>query len=50
MNEKLTASVKELTLSLGADLVGVVQADSFGEAPEGHQPEDLLRGAKIRLL
>lgn len=46
MNEKLTASVKEFTLSLGADLVGVVQADSFGEAPEGHQPEDILRGAK----
>lgn len=46
MNEKLTASVKELAHSLGADLVGVAQADSFMEAPKGHRPEDLLRGAR----
>ena len=46
MNEKLTASVKELAHSLGADLVGVAQADSFMEAPKGHHPEDLLRGAR----
>ena len=46
MNEKLTASVKKLAHSLGADLVGVAQADSFIEAPNGHRPEDLLRGAR----
>jgi len=46
MNEKLTASVKELAHSLGADLVGVAQAHSFMEAPKGHRPEDLLRGAR----
>ena len=46
MNEKLTVSVKELAHSLGADLVGVAQAHSFMEAPKGHRPEDLLRGAR----
>ncbi|RLI45163.1 hypothetical protein DRO69_05870 [Candidatus Bathyarchaeota archaeon] len=46
MNEELTISVKELAHSLGADLVGVAQADSFIEAPKGHRPEDLLRGAQ----
>ena len=46
MNEKLTACVKELAHNLGADLVGVAQADSFMEAPKGHRPEDLLRGAR----
>jgi epoxyqueuosine reductase QueG len=46
MDKKLTAGVKEFTLSLGADLVGVAHADSFGEAPEGHRPEDILRGAQ----
>jgi epoxyqueuosine reductase len=46
MNEKLTASVKELAHSLGADLIGVAQAKSFMEAPKGHRPEDLLRGAQ----
>jgi len=46
MNEKLTASVKKLAHNLGADLVGVAQADSFMEAPKGHRPEDLLRGAR----
>ena len=46
MSEELTVSVKELACSLGADLVGVVQAESFAEAPEGHRPGDLLRGAR----
>lgn len=46
MKEELTASVKELAHRLGADLVGVAQADSFMEAPKGHRPEDLLRGAQ----
>jgi len=46
MNEKLIANVKELAHSLGADLVGVAQAHSFTEAPKGHRPEDLLRGAQ----
>ena len=30
----------------GADLVGVASVDRFGGAPEGHQPEDLLPGAR----
>jgi len=42
----MTVSVKELAHSLGVDLVGVAQAESFMEAPEGHRPEDLLRGAR----
>lgn len=46
MNEKMTVSVKQLAHSLGADLVGVARAESFMEAPEGHRPEDLLRGAR----
>ncbi len=46
MNEKLTTSVKELAHSLSADLVGVAQTRSFMEAPKGHRPEDLLRGAR----
>lgn len=46
MNEKLTTSVKDLTLSQGADLVGIASAESFVEAPEGHRPEKLLRGAR----
>jgi epoxyqueuosine reductase len=46
MNEEMTVSVKELAHSLGADLVGVAQAESFMEAPEGHRPEDLFRGAR----
>ena len=46
MNEKLTVSIKELACSLGADLIGVAQAESFTEAPEGHHPEELLRGAR----
>lgn len=46
MKDKHTASVKELALRLGADLVGVAQASSFREAPRGHGPEDLLRGAR----
>jgi len=46
MSEKLTASVKELAYNLGADLVGVARAESFEEAPQGHRPENLLRGAR----
>jgi len=46
MNEKMTVSVKELAHNLGVDLVGVARAESFKEAPEGHRPEDLLRGAR----
>jgi len=46
MNEKLTVAVKKLARSLGADLVGVAQAEAFGEAPKGHRPEELLRGAQ----
>ncbi len=46
MKDKLTASVKEIAHSLGADLVGVAKAESFAEAPKGHRPEELLRGAR----
>ncbi len=46
MDEKLTGSVKELARSLGADLVGVAQAESFMEAPMGHRPENILRRAR----
>ncbi len=46
MKEKLTADMKEMAYSLGADLVGVAKAESFTEAPKGHRPEELLRGAR----
>lgn len=46
MSEDLTSRVKDLASSLGADLVGVARAESFAEAPEGHRPADLLRGAR----
>jgi len=46
MNEKLTVAVKKLARSLGADLVGVAQAEAFREAPKGHRPEELLPGAQ----
>jgi epoxyqueuosine reductase len=46
LNDELTVTVKELARSLGADVVGVAQADSFAKAPKGHHPEDLLRGAQ----
>jgi len=46
MDGKITVSVKELARSLGADLVGVAHAESFAEAPDGHRPGDLLRGAR----
>ncbi len=46
LNDELTVTVKELARSLGADLVGVAQADSFAKAPKGHHPKDLLRGAQ----
>jgi epoxyqueuosine reductase len=46
LNDKLTVEVKEMAHNLGADLVGVAQADSFVKAPKGHHPEDLLKGAR----
>jgi len=46
MNDKITVSLKKLACRLGADLVGIAQAESFAEAPEGHRPTDLLRGAR----
>jgi len=45
MKDKLTANIKEIAYSLGADLVGVAKAESSAEAPKGHRPEELLRGA-----
>lgn len=56
MTENLTAQVKKFCLESGADQVGIARSDSFTDAPSGHRPEDLLRGAKsvivmaIRLL
>jgi len=46
MDADLTASTLELARSLGADLVGIAPAEAFTEAPKGHRPGDLLRGAR----
>ena len=56
MTGNLTEEVKGYAIESGADMVGIVNSRSFGEAPPGHRPEDVLRGAKsivvmaIRLL
>ena len=42
----LTAGVERLAHEMGADLVGVASADAFEGAPDGHRPENLLRGAR----
>jgi epoxyqueuosine reductase len=34
--------VKQLAVELGADLVSIAAADSFGKAPQGSHPRDIL--------
>lgn len=46
MARSLTDKVRETALGLGADMVGIASSDSFSEAPSGHRPDDILRGAK----
>lgn len=38
--------VKELSTQLGADLVGIASVKAFADAPSGHHPRDVLRGAR----
>ena len=35
-------AVKELMLSLGADLCGIACMDRFGDAPKGFHPQDVM--------
>jgi len=42
----LSSEIKQLALSLGADIVGVATAEDLNGAPEGHRPRDLLTDAK----
>ncbi len=47
----LTRKVKELCRGKGADLVGVVSAETLNrKAPEGYQPKDLLKNAKASIV
>lgn len=43
---ELTDRIKEIARAEGAHLVGVAPIDRFYQAPEGHHPSDMLRGAK----
>lgn len=43
---ELTSRVKKTAKDLGAKIVGIAEADRFGEAPEGHRPNDILEDAK----
>ncbi len=43
---ELTSRVKKIAQDLGAKIVGVAEADRFGEAPEGHRPNVILGDAK----
>lgn len=43
---KLTAEILGFCKGLGADLVGVASVERFGEAPDGHKPQDILPGAR----
>lgn len=44
--EKLKEEAIKLAMDTGVDLVGVAPVERFSNAPEGHRPEDLLRGAQ----
>jgi len=56
MDKELTTKVKSFARRSGAELVGIALAESFSDAPKGHRPGDLLKGAKsvivlaVRLL
>jgi epoxyqueuosine reductase len=50
MSEELTKAIKELTLSLGADKVGIADATLAEDAPHGHaHPNNILKGAKAAI-
>jgi epoxyqueuosine reductase QueG len=42
----IVGELKQYALNNGADLVGVASVERFNGAPMGHQPEDILPGAK----
>jgi epoxyqueuosine reductase QueG len=46
MKEELSKRLKKKALDLGADAVGVADNEGFDQAPEGHRPEDILKGAR----
>jgi epoxyqueuosine reductase QueG len=46
----LASEVKQLALSLGADMVGVATTQDLDGAPEGYRPRDLLTGAKAAVV
>ncbi len=46
MKEELSKRLKKKAIDLGADVIGVAGNKGFGQAPEGHRPEDILKGAR----
>jgi hypothetical protein len=46
MKEELSKRLKKKSLDLGADAIGVAGDEGFDQAPEGHRPEDILKGAR----
>lgn len=46
MKEELSKRLKKKVLDFGADAVGVAGKEGFNQAPEGHRPEDILKGAR----
>lgn len=42
----LTKEMKRLAVHFGADLAGIAPRQAFADAPAGHRPQDILRGAK----
>lgn len=40
------ADIKKLVHSLGAEVCGIAETESFSSAPEGFHPADILPGAK----
>lgn len=46
MKEELSKRLKKKALDLGADVVGAASNRGFDQAPEGHRPEDILKGAR----
>ena len=42
---QLTPKLKETALELGTAVVGIADAARYGEAPDGHRPEDIMEGA-----
>jgi epoxyqueuosine reductase QueG len=46
MKRELSRRLKKKALDLGADVAGVAGNEGFDQAPEGHRPEDILKGAR----